>query len=275
VTETTTRTVDLHDADVMIAALRASHQRLDALTATLGDDALTAPTQLPDWPVAQVLSHLGSGAEIGLDLVGRAVGGVSATIDRDAMTAIWDRWNAMTLVQQRDGRREQDDRHLQALERLDGDQRRDLRVPYFVGPLTVAEYVGYRLSEHAVHTWDVAVALDPGARIDPAAVPVLWARLGRIAERFTSAETRQALAPADVTFRPTDGMEPATLRITADSLAWLPGAGLDATVQVRGAAESLVRLVYGRLDPARRAHDRLEVSGGLALDTLRELFPGY
>lgn len=51
-------------ADRTIAALRAHHDELAAVVAGLSDEQLTAPSGSADWKVADVLSHLGSGAEI-------------------------------------------------------------------------------------------------------------------------------------------------------------------------------------------------------------------
>lgn len=271
-------TVDLTDSDFMIAALRRSHYVLDSLSADLDDLALALPTQLPGWPVAQILSHLGSGAEIGVNILRRAEQGIASSPDRGAMAAIWDRWNGLTPGEQRDGRTVFDREHLEILDRLDARQRRELNVPYFVGPLTVAQYAGYRLSEHAVHTWDLAVALDPDARIDATAVPVLVARLGLIATRFHHEPTRRRLAPLRIALTPTDA-EPLLLTVTEGvvELGRVNRSALDrSTVDgtVEGAAEVLVRLVYGRLDPALRRHDVLTVTDAVP-ESLAALFPGY
>lgn len=262
-------TIDLTDPDTMIDALAASHAHLDGLRTA----ALTAPTRLPGWPVAQVLSHLGSGAEIGTALLHRALDGAAETLDRDTMTGIWERWNAMTPDEQADGRRVHDAQHLALLEGLTEEQRHSLKVPYFIGPLTIAEYAGYRLSEHAVHTWDVAVALEAAARITPGATAVLWSRLALIAERFHAADVRTLLAPTSVTLRPTDGAPPATLVIRPGALTLV--AGDSGAAQASGTVEALTRLVYGRLAPRLRADDRLALTPGITLDDLVSLFPGY
>ena len=55
-----------NDPRALIAALRNSHERLAALAAAVTDAQLTGPSYDKDWTVAQVFSHLGSGAEIAL-----------------------------------------------------------------------------------------------------------------------------------------------------------------------------------------------------------------
>ena len=50
--------------DPWISALRHSHDRLQALVDPLGQDQLKQRSYASEWSIAQVLSHLGSGAEI-------------------------------------------------------------------------------------------------------------------------------------------------------------------------------------------------------------------
>ena len=48
---------------------------------------------------------------------------------------------------------------------------RSARLQFSMGPITVDfdGFIGMRLSEHTLHTWDVEVALDPHATLDDAA----------------------------------------------------------------------------------------------------------
>ena len=50
--------------DPWIGTLRRSHDRLQALVEPLGQDQLEQRSYASEWSIAQVLSHLGSGAEI-------------------------------------------------------------------------------------------------------------------------------------------------------------------------------------------------------------------
>ena len=54
----------MSDADATIAALRSGFDELAALVSGFGDDELAHPSGAAEWDVSQVLSHLGSGAEI-------------------------------------------------------------------------------------------------------------------------------------------------------------------------------------------------------------------
>ena len=52
------------DTDELVAALHRSHVRLSQTLAALSDDQVTEPSYDDGWNIAQVASHLGSGAEI-------------------------------------------------------------------------------------------------------------------------------------------------------------------------------------------------------------------
>ena len=52
------------DPRIWIAVLRNSHERLASLVSPLTPEQLRGPAYPTEWSIAQVLSHLGSGAEI-------------------------------------------------------------------------------------------------------------------------------------------------------------------------------------------------------------------
>jgi hypothetical protein len=52
------------DPRALIGVLRNSHERLAGLVTPLTPDQLRAQSYDTEWTIAQVLSHLGSGAEI-------------------------------------------------------------------------------------------------------------------------------------------------------------------------------------------------------------------
>ena len=83
--------------DASIAELRAIHDRLAGEVAGLTADQLTAQSGAEDWTIADVLSHLGSGAEIGRYPVVAAAG---ASEDPPSHQQIWDRWNALPPAEQ-------------------------------------------------------------------------------------------------------------------------------------------------------------------------------
>ena len=89
-------------ADQAISALRTGHETLTALVTELPEGALTGPSGASEWTVADVLSHLGSGAEIGLAALEASLAGADAP-GNDFNQEVWGRWNAMSPQEQADG----------------------------------------------------------------------------------------------------------------------------------------------------------------------------
>jgi uncharacterized protein (TIGR03083 family) len=254
-------------ADDPIAALRASHDRLAAIVAGLTPEQETAPAYPSEWNIAQVLSHLGSGAEIMAQAFDAALTGMPAP-GRETYPAIWDRWNVKAPSDQvRDGL--ESDRQLVArFEALDADQRSRLRFTSFAGEVDADRFATLRLNEHAVHTWDVAVALDPTATIVPEAVGLVVDNLALVAGFSGTAE---GLAGRVVQVITTDPDREFTLTFDA-TVSLQPGRAAAATAELVLPAEAFIRLVYGRLDPA---HTPPLTVTGLGLDELRRAFPGF
>jgi uncharacterized protein (TIGR03083 family) len=250
-----------------ITALRNSHERLVSLVKPMGADALAGRSYDSEWTIAQVLSHLGSGAEIAQLTLAAAVSGT--TVDRAAYPPIWDTWNAKTPLQQAADCLGTDEAHVSRLEQLTDAELAGIRYEFSGMDLDAVGLVRLRLSEHALHTWDVAVALDPAAEVAADAVALLTGYLPAVA--------RWAGGPAGEQFQVRlRGSGPgADLLLTVNesvSLAPWPAGGADAA-EVSLPGEALVRLIYGRLDPA---HTPAAVTGDPAdLDRVRAVFPGF
>jgi uncharacterized protein (TIGR03083 family) len=257
-------------ADRGIGALRDSSRRLRHAVADLPPGRLAEASFAEGWTVGQVLSHLGSGAEISTALVERGLKGDERGPVREELVPVWERWDAMSPVEQRAAWLEADERHLALLDSVDAGQRTSLRVPYFAGLLDLASYAGYRLSEQAVHAWDVMVALDERAVLDAADVVLLWERIDLVATRFRNADALTRLAPRRVQVQLTDPRRTLLLDIDTE-LHLYPTPPADPTARLTGPAESVLRLIYGR----NRPQDPLTATGSITLDDLRTLFPGF
>jgi uncharacterized protein (TIGR03083 family) len=251
--------------DKALAALQHSRDRLAAIAGSLTGDEVERPSY-HSWSIAQVLSHLGSGAEIfGLRLAAGFPGG-SAPGD-DEIHPIWDRWNAKPPQQQvRDALVADDElvgRLVEAAAADDGSWRLEL----FGSEQDLAGLAQMRLGEHTLHTWDVAVALDPTAVLPDDAVALLVDRLATLVAWTGRAQPGlrvrvETTAPDRVFLLAAAGER---VELTATD----PGAGLPP---LRLPAEALVRLVYGRLD-ADHTPDGVQADG-VDLDDLRKTFPG-
>jgi uncharacterized protein (TIGR03083 family) len=255
------------DFHAWLAAVRSSHDRLRSLTGGLGPDEVTARSYAKEWTLAQVLSHLGSQAELFWLLLDAGLSGGAAP-GRETMLPIWQRWDALPPEAQLATSLDANERLVRRFETLDAAQIGALQVSFFGRDLDFAGVLRMRLSEHAVHTWDVAVALEPAARVAGDAVALLVDQLPEMAVRVgkpsaqpatlsvstTDPERRFTLATGDVRLEPRT--DPAT-----DGSLYLP-------------AEALLRLVYGRLDPAHTPPLRFD-SPTVTLDDLRSVFPGF
>ena len=137
--------------------------------------------------------------------------------------------------------------------------------------LGATELARMRLGEHALHTWDVAVALDPAATVAPDAVALLLDTLDQLAGRTAKPDGEQrkirvSTSDPDRQFTLETG-EAVTL--VATDAETVPELGLS---ELRLPAEAFVRLVYGRLDPG---HTPPGEATGVDLGELRLIFPGF
>jgi uncharacterized protein (TIGR03083 family) len=255
------------DFPTWLAALRRSHERMTAIVGGLTDEQAMLRSYADEWSVAQVASHLGSQAEIFELFLSAGLTGADAP-DGDTLVPVWDRWNMRAPRSQLADSVAANEHFIARLEHLEPAQQDAFALRLFGSDVDIAGLTALRLSEHALHTWDIAVALDPAATVSPDAVELLIATLpqraaaaglpvpgGRPVEVVTSDPLRTFRATLDpqVTLTPADTVTP------------------DAAV-ARFPAEAFLRLVAGRLDPA---HTPLGVDAGDHLDELRQAFPGF
>ena len=151
------------------------------------------------------------------------------------------------------------------MESLDEDQRAGLHLNVFGMDLDAAGLARIRVGEHAVHTWDVAVALDPAATLAPDAVGLLIDTLGQLVARAAKPDGVQRRLRVSTTDPERDFILETGIR---DAHARGRRRG---PAELRLPAEALIRLVYGRLDPA---HTPPVHASDVDLDELRRIFPG-
>jgi uncharacterized protein (TIGR03083 family) len=252
------------DPTPWVSALRASHDRLSAIVAGLDADSLRTQSYAKEWTIADVLSHLGSGAEIFSLVIEAGVTGADQPT-MDDFQPIWDVWNARTPEEQAAQCTAANEALVERIEALTEAERQSFTVNMF-GRMTLdlAGVLGMRLSEHAVHGWDVEVALDPAARIAPDAVGLIALRL----PMMTGFMGKQSETPKVVEVTITD---PAmTFTLDTGGVTLTPGS-TGASAFLALPAESFVRLVYGRLD------DDADVASasGVTVAELQAVFPGF
>lgn len=260
-------------ADRTIAALRSGHDALAGVLSELTPAQLNGPSGASEWSVAQVLSHLGSGAEIGLAVLEAALNGEPRP-DGEFNHSVWDRWNAMDAVEQAESFVKADEALVARYEGLDEGQKTDLRIDlgFLPAPVDVATVAGFRLNEFTLHTWDVAVSFDPAAALAPDAVellldiaPHMFGWLGRPGEILDG-------RTVDVAVEITDPARAFGL-VIADG-ATLHGTPDNADASLNLPAESWLRLVSGRLAEPNTPSG-VVATGAVSLPQLRQIFPGY
>ncbi|MGC9961837.1 MAG: maleylpyruvate isomerase family mycothiol-dependent enzyme [Acidimicrobiales bacterium] len=255
-----------------IAALRSSHERLRTCVETLGTDDVEQPSYDSEWSIAQVLSHLGSQAEIfGLFLNAGLSGGDPP--GGDAFGPIWEAWNTRSPQSQVADSLQAGNALVERFESLNDGELGRLHLQLFGMEIDATALARMRLSEHAVHTWDVAVALDAAAKVAPDAVDLLVDTLDVPAGRSGKADG-EARRIHVTTSEP----ERHFVLETGDAVTLVAGepadaeSPADAGSEVRLPAEAFLRLVYGRLDPD---HTPPVSPQDVELGTLRAMFPGF
>jgi uncharacterized protein (TIGR03083 family) len=253
-----------------ISALRHSHDRLRASVEPLGPDQLAQRSYPSEWTIAQVLSHLGSQAEIfGLMLEAGLAG--QEPPGREEFPPIWDTWNAKDPQAQATDALRADQTTLERLESMDAGERERLHLKLFGMDIDTAGFARMRVSEHAVHTWDVLVALDPAATLAPDAVALLIDTLDQLVARSGKPDGKQRKVRVSTT-----DPERQFILETGEAVTLTPADGETTPElglsELRLPAEAFVRLTYGRMD---EAHTPPAEQAGVDLDELRQIFPGF
>ena len=223
--------------------------------------------------MSQVLSHLGSGAEIDLAALTAAQTGAPGP-DGDFNRKVWDRWDAMPPAEHAAGFLEANQRLVEAYESLDPTTRAELRIDlgFLPEPVDVATAARFRLSEFALHQWDVEVGFNPHAAVTPVAVRLLLDQVGGHARLDRQARrARRAAGHA--------GGAAERARPVVRAAAGRPDRADRRAGATRTASWS-PRRRRGCDWPSggsRRAYtpDSVRVTGPVSLDDLRRVVPGF
>ena len=263
-------TADADPLETVLPALRSSHARLAAVAGPLTADEVTDPSYCDEWTIAQVLSHLGSGAEIFGLLLDAGLRGEDAP-GPDQYQEIWSRWNGKSPQDQTRDSIAADGAFLDRLAAVDPAARENWRLTFFGGQRGLGDLAQMRLGEHALHTWDVAVARDGKATVAEDAVELILDTLPGFAPMIgkpASEPLRVRVTTYDPERRFQLDAGPDGVSLSPAAPGPLPPGG----AELRLPAEAFVRLVYGRLGedhPARVETAHVEP------DTLRGIFPGF
>lgn len=260
-------------ADAPIAALRSGFDALAAYVRGLAPAQLTGPSGASEWTIAQVLSHLGSGAEIGQAGLRSSLGSAGA-LPADFNQSVWARWDAMSPDDQAAGFLDANESFVASYEALDDATRNSAKIDmgFLPDPVDVATHATFRLNEFTLHSWDVRVAGDPGVTLAPEAVGsllgVLPYLMGWLGKPSGVLDDRALTVAVHTTAPDTEFGLDITDKVALVDTPAAPDASLALP------AESWLRLTTGRL-PVASAPDEVSVTGAITLDDLRRIFPGY
>jgi uncharacterized protein (TIGR03083 family) len=240
----------------LVAVVRASHERLRGLLGGLDESGLRGRSYDDDWSIADVASHLGSQAEIFDSWLTAGLSAGTAT-DLDPQP-IWDRWNAKSPADQAADYVTATDALLDRLSALPADA--GFALDFYGSQLDLPGFVLMRVNEQALHTWDIAVALDPAATVLPDAVAAL---VDTAAPDIAGRSGTATPGAAPVVVATTDPAR--TYRVTLDPSVAL--TQVDDEPDLTLPAETFLRLVAGRLDETPNEP--------APLTRLRDTFPGF
>lgn len=255
---------------VWTSALRTSHDRLAGLLTGLGAEGVTRTSYADEWTVADTASHLGSQAEIFGAFLEAGLAGTEAP-GGEAFPPIWDRWNAMSPEEQASGSTAANEALVTRVEGLSAEELASFSASLFGNRVDFGGFAAMRLGEHALHTWDVAVVVEPTATVSADVVALLVDTVPRTAGRVMKAVDGGGV----VTVVTTDPARRFVVDLDAGTVVAGdadPGA-TDAEPTVTMPAEAFLRLVYGRLDADHTPAGVVDEAG--RLDTLRAAFPGF
>jgi uncharacterized protein (TIGR03083 family) len=252
--------------DRVIAALRANHDNLVAVVPDLTAQQLTGRSGAAEWSIAQVLSHLGSGAEISRKPIAAAAG---EQVEPEDNQAIWARWDGSSPGQQAAGYVEHGTAYLDTVEGLSAEQRDSLKIDlgFLPEPVPLLVALGMRLNEVANHAWDVQVGLDPQAEIDAETAAVLVELFAGPLAFLLGFSSKPDRLDREARLAVPGGAMEITDKVVVSS------AVADPTANLAGPQGAVIRLISGRLTPEHS--EGVVVTGDVSLDDLRKVFPGY
>ena len=256
----------------VLGELRTEHDSLLSLVRALDASDLERPSYAAEWTIAQVLSHLGSGAEINLSNIRAALHG-SERIPQADYPELWGRWDNLPPSEQAAGFERWHGALVAGFEDA-APRLSDLSISTAMGTLAGSAVLGMRFREATIHAWDVAVAIDDAAVIRGAAAGILADQSPGMMERVADQSVAAILDLEAVSIIGIYPDRSFILSIEGDAITLRPGADASGTSMLRLPTEAFVRLVYGRLDDNHINGTIVQKPDGL-LNRLRNIFTGF
>ena len=257
---------------------QAAAEQLTQYLHTLSADAWHHPSACAAWEVCDVVGHLTLGAEFYASTVARGVQGDTAPPAGAPLPGVRNPQRAIAyrerlgdqLLATFTGRTAHFYQLLQSLSPQDWEK------PCYhpLGLRPAQQFITMRLTELAMHAWDIQSALDPTAALFPDSLPVFMELVPRILSLLRMQPDARRLGPLRCHFTVT-GAVPSQydMLMTTDQVQMEPGGVTAADVTCCCDTETFVLLMYGRLTPqAAVVNGRLVVEGDRGLLTLGPWF---
>jgi uncharacterized protein (TIGR03083 family) len=249
-------------------------ERLTQYLHALPANAWRHPSACEAWEVRDVVGHLTLVAELYADAVSRGVhGDVSPLEGFPSAGALagdsFSEFIAQSAIARRESlgdqllptfitRQEQLHHVLAQLSPQDWD------TPCYhpIGLFPVRALITLRVTELALHAWDIRSALDSAAPLFAESLPVLLERVPpRVLRSFRPGA--KLSTPIRYRFEVTGAVgNQSDLIVTGEQTQWAPGGSAEANVTYRCDAETFVLLMFGRLSPeVATTQSRLVVEG--------------
>lgn len=224
------------------AAEVQEYERLNAYLRQLDGDGWVEQSYCSDWPVYQVVSHIGSGSRIGQRRLDAWINGTQP-MSREDQQAVWALFDSLKPEQMLGEYLKAAGEYMVA-ERSIPDESGLTEVEGFRGKQPLYVYQLARLWELTSHSWDVYVARDRHARFAPESVALLAPRLHMLNLPIDK-QRAQELGDSGVQFKLSTGGHTYTLDLSGERPR-LQERGDGAGLVVEGPDEEMCRFLSGR-----------------------------
>lgn len=232
----------------------AETDRLLTYLENLPEEDWKTPSACEGWTVRQVVNHLGTGVAFFKPMIASVIEGKEIPpFSPEARQATADKFEAYSNQEIIKELGTENQAMAGYFAKATAEQLNTL-IPLFGGQMPLVFLSGLRLTEAAIHSWDIYSAENPDATLDAASAKLLLPNIFRMMPRFMR-QTEIAELNAKYRFNLSDShFSPvvvefvageATPRITTGAEA--EGAAAGALV-VNMTEEQFLRLVWGRLD---------------------------
>jgi uncharacterized protein (TIGR03083 family) len=223
----------------------------------------------PGWTVKEVVAHLTTGAQMFEGIARGTLDGANWPEERKRRLA---ENAALNPDELRRRYTEADASLVNTFKSLSADELQAKRQHPALGEVPVIQFLGMRISETAIHSWDIQSAIDPTATLQ---APASSAVAAQIVNVFPSWFVADSIGGLSRTYRFVVDDTERTLAIAGGKAAWTSGGSADATLTLD--TGDFLLLMTGRLSSETLiTSGRAQASGDVqAAKQLSTLFKAY